>query len=92
ESEWPEGQKDWCSSCHEHSGDLRLKRSKRRSCAHCSSKVGDPKGSRNKEPGECLAEGRAQREPSPQPEGKETPEGHTERRDDGEAVPGGRIR
>ncbi|XP_058015936.1 GON-4-like protein isoform X2 [Ahaetulla prasina] len=90
ESEWPEGQKDWCSSCHESSGDPRLKRSKRRTCTNCSSKVGDPKGSKNKEPGE-FAEGRAQQEPSPRPEGKETPEGNAERRDEGEAGPG-RIR
>ncbi|KAM3825092.1 LOW QUALITY PROTEIN: GON-4-like protein [Vipera latastei] len=90
EAEWLEGQKDWCGSCHEGSGDPRLKRSKRRSCAHCCSKVGDAKGSRSKEPGE-LAEGRGQREPSPRPEGKEPPEGSAERRDDGEAAPG-RIR
>ncbi|XP_060537991.1 GON-4-like protein [Pantherophis guttatus] len=90
ESEWPEGQKDWCSSCHENSGDPRLKRSKRRTCANCSTKVGDPKGAKNKEPGE-FAEGRSQREPSPRPEGKETLEGNAEKRDDGEAIPG-RIR
>ncbi|XP_039219072.1 GON-4-like protein [Crotalus tigris] len=90
EAEWLDGHKDWCGSCHEGSGDPRLKRSKRRSCAHCCSKVGEPKGPRSKEPGE-LAEGRGQREPSPRLEGKEPPEGSAERRDDGEAVPG-RIR
>ncbi|KAJ6656996.1 hypothetical protein lerEdw1_002997 [Lerista edwardsae] len=40
DAEWAEGAKECCCSCHEGSGDPRLKRSKRRSCSHCSSKVG----------------------------------------------------
>ncbi|XP_007435818.1 GON-4-like protein isoform X1 [Python bivittatus] len=86
EAEWPEGNKEWCSSCHENSGDLRLKRSKRRSCAHCCSKVGDTKLSRNKDLCE-FADSRAQREPSPRLEGKEPPEGNLERREEGDVIP-----
>lgn len=41
ELEWVDGMKECsCScSCHEGSSDLKLKKSKRRSCSHCSSKV-----------------------------------------------------
>lgn len=40
DGEWAEGAKECGCSCHEGGGDPRLKRSKRRSCSHCSNKVG----------------------------------------------------
>uniref|UniRef100_A0A803SN89 GON-4-like protein n=1 Tax=Anolis carolinensis TaxID=28377 RepID=A0A803SN89_ANOCA len=43
ELEWAEGAKECFCSCHEATGDLRMKRSKRRSCSHCSNKVGTEK-------------------------------------------------
>lgn len=39
EAEWGDGMKECSCSCHEGSGELKLKKSKRRSCSHCSSKV-----------------------------------------------------
>ncbi|XP_061461959.1 GON-4-like protein isoform X2 [Rhineura floridana] len=93
EAEWAEGVKECCCSCHEGSGDLRLKRSKRRTCSHCSSsshKAGDSKAYRNKDSQE-LADSLAQRELSPRPEGKEPVEESLEQREDGEA-PQSRMR
>ncbi|XP_060125604.1 GON-4-like protein isoform X3 [Zootoca vivipara] len=87
EPEWAEGAKECCCSCHEGSGDLRLKRSKRRTCSHCSSssshKAGDGKAYRNKDPQE-LTDSLVQREVSPRPEGKEPAEESLEQREDGE--------
>nr|XP_028566871.1 GON-4-like protein isoform X3 [Podarcis muralis] len=88
ESEWAEGAKECCCSCHEGSSDLRLKRSKRRTCSHCSSsssnnKAGDGKAYRNKDPQE-LTDSLVQRELSPRPEGKEPAEENLEQREDGE--------
>lgn len=40
EVEWADGPKESSCSCHDGSGDLRLKKSKRRSCGHCGAKVG----------------------------------------------------
>uniref|UniRef100_A0A8U8CGA8 GON-4-like protein n=1 Tax=Geospiza parvula TaxID=87175 RepID=A0A8U8CGA8_GEOPR len=72
EVEWVEGLKECsCScSCHEGSGDPKLKKSKRRSCSHCGSKVCESKFYKNKDSQELPAS-LAQRESSPQPEGKE---------------------
>uniref|UniRef100_A0A8C6J7W2 Uncharacterized protein n=1 Tax=Melopsittacus undulatus TaxID=13146 RepID=A0A8C6J7W2_MELUD len=39
EVEWVDGMKECSCSCHEGSSDLKLKKSKRRTCSHCSSKV-----------------------------------------------------
>lgn len=39
EAEWGDAMKECSCSCHEGSGELKLKKSKRRSCSHCSSKV-----------------------------------------------------
>ncbi|KAM3656951.1 GON-4-like protein [Ammospiza maritima maritima] len=72
EVEWVEGLKE-CScpcSCHEGSSDPKLKKSKRRSCSHCGSKVCEGKFYKNKDCQELPAS-LAQRESSPQPEGKE---------------------
>ncbi|XP_064257605.1 GON-4-like protein isoform X2 [Passer domesticus] len=87
EAEWPEGVKELkecsCScSCHEGSGELRLKKSKRRSCSHCGSKVCEPRLHKHKDAAELPAS-LAARDGSPQPEGKgaageETPEGSEE--------------
>ncbi|XP_071312904.1 GON-4-like protein isoform X4 [Agelaius tricolor] len=72
EVEWVEGLKECsCScSCHEGSSDPKLKKSKRRSCSHCGSKVCEGKFYKNKDSQELPAS-LAQRESSPQPEGKE---------------------
>ncbi|XP_072840394.2 GON-4-like protein isoform X2 [Pogona vitticeps] len=78
EPEWAEGAKE-CPSCHEGSGDLRMKRSKRRSCGHCGHKAGEGKAFRGKDPpelSETLAEGKAPAEEGAEP------------REDGEAPPG----
>uniref|UniRef100_A0A670JSB5 GON-4-like protein n=1 Tax=Podarcis muralis TaxID=64176 RepID=A0A670JSB5_PODMU len=83
ESEWAEGAKECCCSCHEGSSDLRLKRSKRRTCSHCSSSSRDGKAYRNKDPQE-LTDSLVQRELSPRPEGKEPAEENLEQREDGE--------
>ncbi|XP_063002335.1 GON-4-like protein [Elgaria multicarinata webbii] len=88
ESEWAEAAKECCCSCHEGSGDLRMKRSKRRSCGHCSgSKAGDSKAYRNKDSQE-LPDSLALRDQSPCPEGKESVEESPELREDGEAPQG----
>uniref|UniRef100_A0A7M4E9E5 GON-4-like protein n=1 Tax=Crocodylus porosus TaxID=8502 RepID=A0A7M4E9E5_CROPO len=39
EMEWADGGKECSCSCHEGSSDLKLKKSKRRTCSHCNSKV-----------------------------------------------------
>ncbi|KAM9686554.1 GON-4-like protein [Trichechus inunguis] len=54
ETEWPDGTKDCACSCHDGGPDSKLKKSKRRSCSHCSSKVCDSK-SKSKEPHELVS-------------------------------------
>ncbi|KAL9823229.1 LOW QUALITY PROTEIN: GON-4-like protein [Geothlypis trichas] len=79
EVEWVEGLKE-CSCpcpCREPSSDPKLKKSKRRSCSHCGSKVCEGKLYKSKECQE-LPGSLAQREPSPQPEGKEPGTGREE--------------
>ncbi|XP_068031266.1 GON-4-like protein [Anomalospiza imberbis] len=95
EVEWVDGMKECsCScSCHEGSSDLKLKKSKRRSCSHCGSKVCENKFYKSKDSQELPAS-LAQRESSPQPEGKEPGmskepgEEILESRDEGEDVQG----
>ncbi|XP_038017763.1 GON-4-like protein isoform X2 [Motacilla alba alba] len=70
EVEWVDGLKECSCSCHEGSSDLKLKKSKRRSCSHCGSKVCESKFYKNKDSQELPAS-LAQRESSPQPEGRE---------------------
>ncbi|XP_054035078.1 GON-4-like protein [Dryobates pubescens] len=70
EAEWVEGMKECSCSCHEGSSDLKLKKSKRRSCSHCSSKVCDNKFYKNKDSPE-LGASLVPPESSPHPEGKE---------------------
>ncbi|XP_075419056.1 GON-4-like protein isoform X2 [Tenrec ecaudatus] len=55
ETEWPDGTKDCSCSCHEGGPDSKLKKSKRRSCSHCSSKVCDSKSYKSKEPQELVS-------------------------------------
>uniref|UniRef100_A0A8U7NQ42 GON-4-like protein n=1 Tax=Corvus moneduloides TaxID=1196302 RepID=A0A8U7NQ42_CORMO len=89
EVEWVDGMKECSCSCHEGSSDLKLKKSKRRSCSHCSSKVCESKFYKSKDSQE-LPVSLAQRESSPQPEGKdpgmpkEPAEEILESRDEGE--------
>uniref|UniRef100_A0A8C3L3B7 GON-4-like protein n=1 Tax=Chrysolophus pictus TaxID=9089 RepID=A0A8C3L3B7_CHRPC len=91
EAEWGDGMKECSCSCHEGSGELKLKKSKRRSCSHCSSKVCENKFYKNKDSQE-LSASIAQQESSPQPEGKdsgtskEPAEENLENRDEGEDV------
>ncbi|XP_016159539.1 PREDICTED: GON-4-like protein [Ficedula albicollis] len=91
ELEWVDGLKECSCSCHEGSGDLKLKKSKRRSCNHCSSKVCESKFYKNKDSQELPAS-LAQAESSPQPEGKdpgmskEAGEESLESREEGEDV------
>ncbi|KAI1229942.1 YY1-associated protein 1, partial [Lamprotornis superbus] len=91
EVEWVDGMKECSCSCHEGSNDLKLKKSKRRSCSHCSSKVCESKFYKNKDSQELPAS-LAQRESSPQPEGKdpgmskEPGEESLESRDEGEDI------
>ncbi|XP_043310179.1 GON-4-like protein isoform X2 [Cervus canadensis] len=54
EAEWPDGAKDCACSCHEGGPDSKMKKSKRRSCSHCSSKVCDSKSYKSKEPHELV--------------------------------------
>ncbi|XP_054850044.1 GON-4-like protein isoform X2 [Eublepharis macularius] len=79
EAEWAEGAKECSCACHEGNSDARLKRSKRKSCSHCSNKAGD---SKSYKPPDSLA----QRELSPRPEGKEPAEDNLEHKDDGEVL------
>ncbi|POI34514.1 hypothetical protein CIB84_001734 [Bambusicola thoracicus] len=91
EAEWGDGMKECSCSCHEGSGELKLKKSKRRNCSHCSSKVCENKFYKNKDSQE-LSASLVQQESSPQPEGKDsgTPkepaEESLENRDEGEDV------
>ncbi|XP_010210931.1 PREDICTED: GON-4-like protein [Tinamus guttatus] len=91
EVEWVDGMKDCSCSCHEGSSELKLKKSKRRSCGHCSSKVCDGKFYKNKDSQE-LPVSLAQQESSLQPEGKssgmskEVVEESPENREEGEDV------
>nr|XP_012418741.1 PREDICTED: GON-4-like protein isoform X2 [Odobenus rosmarus divergens] len=74
EAEWPDGAKDCACSCHEGGPDSRLKKSKRRSCGHCGSRVCDSKSYKSKEPQE-LAGSSPHREASPGPGAKEAGQG-----------------
>ncbi|KFO74314.1 GON-4-like, partial [Cuculus canorus] len=91
EVEWVDGMKECSCSCHEGSSDLKLKKSKRRTCSHCSSKVCENKYYKNKDSHELTAS-LVHQESSPQPEGKdsmmlkEPAEESLENRDEGEDV------
>ncbi|XP_047279257.1 GON-4-like protein isoform X5 [Homo sapiens] len=74
ETEWPDGAKDCACSCHEGGPDSKLKKSKRRSCSHCSSKVCDSKSYKSKEPHELVGSS-PHREASPMPGAKEAGQG-----------------
>ncbi|XP_054547781.1 GON-4-like protein isoform X1 [Talpa occidentalis] len=74
EAEWPDGAKDCACSCHEGGPDSKLKKSKRRNCSHCSSKVCDSKSYKSKEPHELVGSS-PHREPSPVPGAKEAGQG-----------------
>ncbi|XP_062963109.1 GON-4-like protein isoform X2 [Cynocephalus volans] len=74
ETEWPDGVKDCACSCHEGGSDSKLKKSKRRNCSHCSSKVCDSKSYKNKEPHELVGSS-PHREASPMPSAKEAGQG-----------------
>ncbi|XP_068778360.1 GON-4-like protein isoform X2 [Struthio camelus] len=93
EVEWVDGVKECSCSCHEGSSDLKLKKSKRRTCSHCSSKVCDSKFYKNKDSQE-LTVSLIQQESSLQPEGKnsgmskEPLEESSENRDEGEDIQG----
>ncbi|KAM4644431.1 GON-4-like protein isoform 1-T1 [Amazona ochrocephala] len=92
EVEWVDGMKECSCSCHEGSSDLKLKKSKRRTCSHCSSKVCENRFCKSKDSQE-LSANLGQQESSPQPEGKdsgmpkEAAEESLENRDEGEDVP-----
>ncbi|XP_032701035.1 GON-4-like protein isoform X2 [Lontra canadensis] len=66
EAEWPDTAKDCACSCHDGGPESRLKKSKRRSCGHCSGRVCDSKSYKSKEPQE-LAGSSPHREASPGP-------------------------
>ncbi|XP_064354968.1 GON-4-like protein isoform X3 [Dromaius novaehollandiae] len=91
EVEWVDGTKECSCSCHEGSSDLKLKKSKRRTCGHCSSKVCESKLYKNKDSQE-LTVSLVQQESSLQPEGKnpgiskEPVEESLENRDEGEDI------
>ncbi|XP_065509875.1 GON-4-like protein [Caloenas nicobarica] len=70
EVEWADGPKESSCSCHDGSGDLRLKKSKRRSCGHCGAKVCETKFYKNRDSQE-LSANVAQRESSPRPDGRD---------------------
>ncbi|XP_054419108.1 GON-4-like protein isoform X2 [Pteronotus mesoamericanus] len=74
EAEWPDGAKDCACSCHEGGPDSKLKKSKRRNCSHCSSKVCDSKSYKSKELNEFVG-GSPYREASPMPSAKEAGQG-----------------
>nr|XP_008119257.1 PREDICTED: LOW QUALITY PROTEIN: GON-4-like protein [Anolis carolinensis] len=90
ELEWAEGAKECFCSCHEATGDLRMKRSKRRSCSHCSNKAAEGKLFKQKDTQE-LADGLGPQEASLCPEGKDPVEERLELREDGE-LPLNRMR
>ncbi|XP_064331436.1 GON-4-like protein isoform X2 [Phalacrocorax carbo] len=91
EVEWVDGMKECSCSCHEGSSDLKLKKSKRRTCSHCSSKLCENKFYKNKDSQEVTAS-LVQQESGPRPEGKdsgtakEPAEESLENRDEGEDV------
>ncbi|KFO90431.1 GON-4-like, partial [Buceros rhinoceros silvestris] len=91
EVEWVDGMKECSCSCHEGSSDLKLKKSKRRTCSHCSSKVCENKFYKSKDSQE-LTSSLVHQESSPRPEGrdpgmsKEPAEESLENRDEGEDV------
>ncbi|KFU97836.1 GON-4-like, partial [Pterocles gutturalis] len=91
EVEWVDGMKECSCSCHEGSSDLKLKKSKRRTCSHCSSKVCENRFYKNKDSQE-LTSSLVQQESSPRPEGKdsgvskEPAEESLENREEGEDV------
>ncbi|XP_062454024.1 GON-4-like protein isoform X2 [Rhea pennata] len=91
EVEWVDGMKECLCPCHEGSSDLRLKKSKRRTCGHCSSKVCDSKFYKSKDSQE-LTVSLVQQESSLQPEGKnygisrDPVEESLESRDEGEDI------
>ncbi|XP_074709635.1 GON-4-like protein isoform X4 [Strix uralensis] len=91
EVEWVDGMKECSCSCHEGTSDLKLKKSKRRTCSHCSSKVCENKFYKNKDSHELTAS-LVQQESSPPPEGKdsgmskEPAEESLDNRDEGEDV------
>lgn len=74
EAEWPDGAKDCACSCHDGGPDSKLKKSKRRSCSHCNSKVCDSKSYKSKEPHESVGSS-PHREASPMPGAKEAGQG-----------------
>ncbi|KAB0386989.1 hypothetical protein FD755_001945 [Muntiacus reevesi] len=74
EAEWPDGAKDCACSCHEGGPDSKMKKSKRRSCSHCSSKVCDSKSYKSKEPHELVGSS-PHREASLMPGAKEAGQG-----------------
>ncbi|XP_068397085.1 GON-4-like protein isoform X1 [Eschrichtius robustus] len=74
EAEWPDGAKDCACSCHEGGPDSKMKKSKRRSCSHCSSKVCDSKSYKSKDPHELVG-GSPHGEASPVPGAKEAGQG-----------------
>ncbi|XP_033270522.1 GON-4-like protein isoform X8 [Orcinus orca] len=74
EAEWPDGAKDCACCCHEGGPDSKMKKSKRRSCSHCSSKVCDSKSCKSKEPHELVG-GSPHGEASPVPGAKEAGQG-----------------
>ncbi|XP_060614141.2 GON-4-like protein [Anolis sagrei] len=90
EPEWAEGTKECFCSCHEGTSDLRMKRSKRRGCSHCSNKAADGKFFKHKDPQE-LADGLGPQDVSLCPEGKDPVEERLELREDGE-LPQNRMR
>ncbi|XP_066218333.1 GON-4-like protein isoform X2 [Saccopteryx leptura] len=74
EAEWPDGTKDCACSCHEGGPDSKQKKSKRRNCSHCSSKVCDSKSYKTKELHELVGSS-PNREASPMLGAKEAGEG-----------------
>uniref|UniRef100_A0A8C2NDI1 Myb-like domain-containing protein n=1 Tax=Capra hircus TaxID=9925 RepID=A0A8C2NDI1_CAPHI len=74
EAEWPDGAKDCACSCHEGGPDSKMKKSKRRSCSRCSSKVCDSKSYKSKEPHELVGNS-PHREASLMPGAKEAGQG-----------------
>ncbi|XP_012663964.1 GON-4-like protein [Otolemur garnettii] len=70
ETEWPDGAKDCACSCHDGGPDSKLKKSKKRNCIHCGSKVCDTKSYKSKEPLELVGSS-PHREASPMAGAKE---------------------
>ncbi|XP_039107256.1 GON-4-like protein isoform X2 [Hyaena hyaena] len=70
DAEWPDGARDCACSCPEGGPDPKLKKSRRRGCGRCSSRVCDGRSYKSKEPHESAG-GSPQREASPGPGAKE---------------------